>query len=252
MFNQFFTAEDISEPLVAVSAGEADKVKVYFEEWNYDVIGYREDGDVIGFLEKGRIADMDNLKGSVIPFRVSDLITQNTELMDCLEMLKSRPRLFVIDKSEVEAIVTFADVQKPAVRMLFFGVLTVFENLLAELISHAYPDNSWVAHLNDRRVEMTRALFSELQAKNQEINLIAYTQFADKTNILLNDAALLEEYIGQSKTKARQLLNRIRRLRDDLAHAQSLAHWFVDYDPVSMIRHLQQIIFRIEQTLQDR
>ena len=252
MFNQYFTAEDIAEPLVAVSAGEAEKVRRYFDEWNYDVIGYREDGEVIGFLEKDNIADMEDLKKSMTPFRVSDLITQNTELLECLEMLKSRPHLLVIDKSEVQGIITFADVQKPAVRMLFFGVVTVFENRLAELISHMYPENEWIALMKDKRVEMTRAMFSELKAKNQEMNLIACTQFADKTGILLDDAALLEEYVGLSKTKAVELLNRVRRLRDDLAHAQSLANWFEEYDPVGMIRHLQQVISRIEGTLQGR
>ncbi|MTD32006.1 hypothetical protein [Planomicrobium sp. YIM 101495] len=249
MFKQFFEAEDIAEQLKSVSAEEGEQAASYFEEENYDVIGFRENGEVTGYLEKGNVADMADLKASAVPFRVSDLLTRNTELLDTLEHLGKQPHLFIINKSEVDCIITLADVQKPAVRMLFFGVVTMFENRLAELIHHTYPDDFWTDALKEHRVVKARDLYEKLRARNQETNLIACTQFADKTEILLSDAVLLEQHTGLSKTKADELFSRIRRLRDDLAHAQSLADWFENYDPVGMIRQLQEIIRRIDRTL---
>lgn len=249
VFKQFFTAEDIAEPLASVTAGEEEKLRWYFDELNYDVIGFHERGEVIGFLKKEDKHDPFDLKRSMHRFEISDLITKNTDLLECLELLLVRKHLFVIHKSGVEAIITLADIQKPAVRMLFFGVVTVFESRLSDLINFAHPENAWLELLNEKRMEKARGMYEKLRSSNQEMNLITCTQLSDKMGILLQDPKLLSTYVGTSKTQANKLFNRTGRLRDDLAHAQSLSVWFLEKEVIGLIEQLLTITAKINEAL---
>jgi len=237
-FKQLFTAEDIAEPLASVTIGETEKVEKYFEVRNFDFIGFKENEQVIGFLEKGKTENIINLQDSVTKFNVSDLITNNTNLLDCLRLLKKNKHLFVINKSQIESIITLSDIQKPAVRMLFFGVVTFFESKIATLIDEIYPNDEWKPLLKSERINMAMATYQELVERNQEINLINCTQLCDKTAILLQNKDVLNKVINMSKTKAGSFFHSINKLRNDLAHAQSLTSWFEEKDVISLVDNL--------------
>ncbi|WP_019416009.1 hypothetical protein [Paenisporosarcina sp. TG20] len=235
-----FTAEDIAEPLVSVTSNEIEKMKEYFNKNHYDVIGFKENGRVFGFLDVNMV-DFTNPAASMTKFDISDLITKNTNLMDCLRLLKTKNHLFVINKSQIESIVTISDIQKPAVRMLFFGAVTFFESKIGNLIHEMYPNDEWKQHLTNNRIEKAMNTYSELIKKNQEINLINCTQFSDKTDIILKDKGLLYDFNKMSKTKADQFFSKIKKFRDDLAHAQSLAIWFEEEDVITLVVDLINI-----------
>jgi len=240
-FNQLFTAEDIAESLVSVSIDETGKIEEYFEDRNYDVIGYQENGQVIGFLERGKVIDFSNLQGSMAKFKISDLITNNTNLMDCLRILNNKSHLFVINKSKVESIVTMSDIQKPAVRMLFFGVVTFFESTIANLIHEKYPNDEWKSLLNTRRIDMAIGTYQDLIKRNQEINLINCTQLCDKTDIIYKKKELLKEFIEMSNKDAKEFFKRTNDFRNDIAHAQSLTSWFEEKDVIRLVDNLIRI-----------
>lgn len=240
-----FTAEDIAEPLISVISDEIEKVEVYFNKNNYDVIGFKENGKVTGFLEKGKFVNISNPTASMSKFDISDLITKDTNLIDCLRLLKTKRRLFVINKSQIESIVTVSDIQKPAVRMLFFGVVTYFESKIATLIHEIHPNDEWKQHLKVERIDRAMKTYKYLIEKNQEINLINCTQLCDKTDIILKDKELLNNLINKSKTKANQLFTNTKKLRDDLAHAQSLTVWFEDKEVITLVDDLVSITERI-------
>ena len=244
-FSRVFAEDDIAEPLASVAEGEADRARMLFEQRNFDVIGYEEEGRVIGFLEKEQVADFDNLKRSVQKFEVKHLISENTDLLECLKLLQEKNRLFVINKSEVDAIVTLADIQKPAVRMLFFGIITFFEKNASRLIQEFFPDNSWMLKLPDHRREKAETTYQKLIERNTEIDLISCTQLSDKAGILEKDDSLRERYVQLSKTKAGKFFNRIIRLRDDLAHAQSLTIWFEEKEVTELMSELIRLTERI-------
>ena len=239
-FNHFFTAEDIAESLASVSIEETEKINEYFTVKNYDVIGFKENEQVIGFLEKEKV-DFYNLRDSMTKFNISDLITKNTNLLDCLRLLDKNTHLFVINKSQIESIVTLSDIQKPAVRMLFFGIVTFFESKIANLIHEIYPNDEWKPLLNNGRINLALDIYQQLIEKNQEINLINCTQLCDKTTIVLKDENLLNEVINMSRTKAKPFFSRIERFRNDLAHAQSLTIWFEEKDVINLVDNLIRI-----------
>ncbi|AQQ52401.1 hypothetical protein [Planococcus lenghuensis] len=244
-FKHVFTAGDIAEPLASVTEGEAEKMNMLFEMKNFDVIGFEEDDQVIGFLVRGEVTDPENLRAFVHPFKISHLISENTDLLECLHLLHPKTRLFIINKSEVDAIVTISDIQKPAVRMLFFGIITYFESNAAGLIESVYPDNRWVECLSENRRDKALATYGSLHKRNTEIDLISCTQLSDKVSIFMEDDELRDQFIETSKTKADRFFNRIIRLRDDLAHAQSLTNWFEEKEVVDLVSWLIEVTERI-------
>lgn len=247
--NSFFTAKDISEPLASVATDENERLTNFFTDDNFDVVGFNENGRVTGYLDKKDIGNLEELNKSVKKFEIHDLITSNTDLKDCLSLLETRQQLFIIDKSHVSGIVTRSDRQKPAVRMLFFGMITVFESKLAALIDLRYPQNTWANLINGPRVFKAQKLFDELVEKNLEVSLLNCTQICDKTDIVLKDAELRNSLIGLSKTKGETFFNSIQNLRNDLAHAQSLQTWFEKEDVMGLIDRLSHTINKIEKQL---
>lgn len=162
------------------------------------------------------------VSGSVKRFDIHDLTTPNTDLKDCLRILESRQHLFLMDKSQVIGINTRADRQKPAVRMMFFGMVTIFESQIASLINLKYPNNSWKRFISQSRLDSTKEQHGKLLEKNLDINLINCTQICDKTGILLKDKELLSSLTGLSKTKAKDFFKRAQDLRNDLERMHSL------------------------------
>lgn len=246
-FDDFFTASHIAEPLVSVTKEEGDSLARYFEQQSFDVVGFQEGHQVIGYIEKGSVVDPADLTAAMRPFDIVDIVTNNTPLMDCLTLLETKPRLFVMDKSLVSSIITVSDIQKAAVRMLFFGVVTLFESEATRLIHETYPHGEWQQLLTSGRVNNAAKLYAELKDKNQEMHLINCTQFCDKTEILMKNGDFLRTYIELSKTKAETLFERAEDFRNDLAHAQPLNVWFEEKEVVTLVRQLKAMTERMVQ-----
>ncbi|MBX0314155.1 hypothetical protein [Planococcus glaciei] len=247
--NFLFTARDIAEPLASVTFEESDQMQKYFDEDNFDVIGFQENGRITGFIDKRDSYSTEDIIKSVKKFEIHDLITPNTDIRDCLKLLEDRNFLFIIDQSQVNGIVTAADRQKPAVRMMLFGIITIFESQLASLIHLEYPENAWEKHISESRLKSAKKFYDELLEKNLDINLINCTQICDKTDIVLKEPVLLSSLTGLSKTKARVLFSRLQDLRNDLAHAQSLQNWFENEDVLNLIDQIRSITENIEKQL---
>ncbi|WKA53183.1 hypothetical protein [Planococcus shixiaomingii] len=247
--NFLFTARDIAEPLASVTMEEYDEMQKYFYVENFDVIGFQENGRVTGFIDKNNIVSDEEIINAVKKFDIHDLITPNTDIRDCLKLLENRNFLFIIDQSQVTGIVTAADRQKPAVRMMLFGIITIFESQLASLIHLKYPENRWGKLISESRLDKANELYSELLEKNLDINLITCTQICDKTDIVLKDPILLSSLTGLSKTKAKEFFNRIQELRNNLAHANSLQHWFENENILNLVDQVRNITDNIKKQL---
>lgn len=244
-----FTARDIAVPLASVSFEEVDQIEKYFNEDNFDVIGFQENGKVTGFINKNTLGETTKYIESVKTFDIHDLITPTTDIRDCLKLLQHRNYLFIIDQSQVTGIITAADRQKPAVRMMLFGTITIFESQLASLIHLRYPENTWGKFISELRLENAKKYYDELLKKNLDINLINCTQICDKTDIVLKDDKLLTSLTDLSKTEAKKVFKKAQNLRNDLAHAQSLQIWFENEDVLSLIDQIRKISSKIDKQL---
>jgi len=67
----------------------------------------------------------------------TEIVSSTTPLIGLLPIMKNRDHLFVLDGARLESIVTSADLQKPPVRMLLFGLVSLFDMFLLALVEEA-------------------------------------------------------------------------------------------------------------------
>ena len=109
------------------------------ETWNFDVVGVRAEGLVIGYVRR---ADLKPglLGDSLCRFRDSDVMAESESPLAAIQALKVRSELFINVLGQVGAIVTKGDLQKAPIRLWLFGVISLIEMQMLRLIRERLPD----------------------------------------------------------------------------------------------------------------
>lgn len=222
LFEQTITVRFIAEPLRSFDVNsEASKIKSFMEQRDYDVIGIRRNGLMIGYIAKEELLD-----GAVIAdirhFDPTELVNDTTNLVEVFRMLRTRPQVYVIYLNEVCGIVTKGDLQKAPVRMWLFGLVSFLEMQLLRVIRGCYPNESWSVYLKDSRLEKARKRFDERKAKNEQIDLADCLQFCDKRDILKSSDKIKTLAGIESPGQVEDFLKKAEDLRNNLAHAQDI------------------------------
>ena len=124
VFHEGFSAYDISEPLVSFDAtSAAESIRSLMKEHGYEVVGVREEGVVIGYLNQSDLTD-GPCADFVQSFDDNYVIAETDSLADVVLKLQETPRLFVSLLGCVGGIITRSDLQKPPVRMWLGTSLT--------------------------------------------------------------------------------------------------------------------------------
>lgn len=181
VFLEGFSALDIAEPLVSFDA-EADvkHVQAYMIEKDFDLVGIRENGLVTGYvrredLESGLCGD------HLLPFHLEDdLIPDTANLLDVVKSLAINKQCFVTILEQPGAIITLSDLEKPPMRMFLFGMITLGEMLMTEIIKNRYSDGGWREYVSSERLAMAERLQEERQRRGQTVDLIDCLQYGDK------------------------------------------------------------------------
>lgn len=200
---------------------DAKTVRGRMEEKNYDVLGVRENGVIQGYvrrqdLKTGRCRDF--LK----QFRPADIIASTTPLIELLPLLRIKAQLFVLERTEITSLVARADLQKSPVRMLLFGLVSLLEMYLVEMVRLCYPGDSFRDKLAPGRLDKAEKLLSALTTEDEEIDLAGCLKMADKRDLLIQMPGFLEFFsLGDGK-QASKRFKEMERLRDKLAHGQDL------------------------------
>ena len=141
----------------------------------------------------------------------------------------------------VVGVISRMDMQKPAIRMWLFGIITVAELEFTERVRRKWPDESWVGLLSPQRLEKARQLCVERERRREDCALLDCLQLRDKMDILISDPEELARLgigtVGAAKRASKQ----VESLRNSLAHAQGID----DHDwpqIVRLARHVEQIL----------
>jgi hypothetical protein len=141
LFSDGFRARDIAEPLASFDAETAvDVVACYMDARGFEVVGVRRGGLVAGYVERNQLA-AGPCGGTMKEIR--DPLPDSAPLLDVVRVLAAEPRLFVTAFGQVAGIVTLDDMQKPAVRMWLFGMVTMVELRYTRLIREMCPEAGW-------------------------------------------------------------------------------------------------------------
>ena len=153
VFRESFTARDIAEPLLSFDAStSAIEVLRVMERRDFDVVGVRQEGCVVGYAERTDLSGV-ACGEHVRPFDDSHLISDSAPLDDVVFGLAKSPRLFVRVLGTVGGIITMSDLQKPQARMWLFGLITLIEMRTSRLIEQICPGDSWKQYVSESRLQ---------------------------------------------------------------------------------------------------
>lgn len=249
MWERSLTVSLIAENFECCSEhDQADSILRRMEENNWDEIGIctnqTSGSTATRYLRRQDLAELrgelSHIQGRT--FEITDLVSANTPISQCLEHIVRRERLFVLDSSGVRKIVALADLSKQPVRIMLFAAVSLLEMAMLSRIQERFPEEEWKKLLSPGRVEKVRDLLAERKRKGHDIDLSDCLQISDKAKILLNCSQTYCEWDFKSKTLANKFFDRLNGLRDQLAHAQDPAG-DSDWSEVSkMYLHAESLI----------
>jgi hypothetical protein len=222
VFTETFTARDIAEPLASFDADTpSTTVRDFMQSRDFDVVGIREDGQIVGFVERGELREGECGQFQRT-FGEATILEDIVPLLKVLQKLNQAAFAFVTIFGTVGGIITRADLQKPPVRMWLFGMVTLIESRCSELIERHCPDESWRTFLSEARIQKARALLDERSRRDQTLRLVDCLQFSDKGQIIARHEEIRKLTVFLSRRQAEATVKRLERLRNNLAHAQDI------------------------------
>jgi hypothetical protein len=247
VFAEGFAARDIAEPLVSFDAATATSdVLELMACRNFDVVGVRRDGIVVGYVERADLCGTNcGERVQVIEAPISDAAS----LADVVLKLADSSRLFVRVFGAVGGIITKSDLQKPPVRMCLFGMISLIEMRATRLIQLKCVDDSWKQYLSESRLQKAEALLDERKRRNQNLDLIDCLQISDKGQILARNEELRRLTKMQSRRQTEQTIRVLENLRNNLAHSQDIIS--CDWETiVELCKEMERVIHGTEEIQQ--
>jgi len=154
------------------------------------------------------------------------LLPASLSLAEGLDALRRHPFYFVLRGRSVEGILTRADIQRPAVSMLTFGLILAAEAGLDLLITESCGD-SWNQLLSEGRQDKAEQVLESRRRSNAELTLLDCLMLEDRICVLRKSRDLRERLEFASGAEVSAWGEGLKRLRDTLAHGGSL----LDYEP---------------------
>jgi hypothetical protein len=223
LFLEGFSAMDIAEPLVSFDAeASARTVQAFMNEKNFGLVGIRQDGLINGYVRREDLAEglcRDHLRAFTPD---DDLVPDTANLTEVVKSLAINKQCFVTILDRVGAIITLSDLEKPPMRMFLFGMITLGEMLMTEIIRHRYTDDTWQDCLSAQRLAKARQLQEERLRRGQNADLIDCLQYGDKGWIVSYDEGVRKALGQKSRKDARKAIKEIETLRNNLAHTQEI------------------------------
>lgn len=224
LFESSLTVSSVFEPLkCCLVDDDTQHVVAELQRLDFDVAGVlqQESSPVMGWIDRYKAGEgaCHQWMRAIDP---SQVVSDSTSLSSVVHVLALQPWAFVIAGHGVTGIITRSDLQKPPVRAVLFGLLSLLEMHLAFWINEYFTSEEWRDLLKPERAAMAEALFLKRVERNEEISLLDCLQFCDKKDIVASKSRLRELLELGSKQKARRALERAVDLRDRIAHGQDL------------------------------
>lgn len=244
LFETGITAQAIEEPLQCCAGNDpACEIAERMHELGFDFIGIKTlaEGDVIGYINA---CDLNQglCQEYAQKFDLPDLISNSTPLINVLPILRDKQRVFVLSENTITGIITRADLQKPPVRILLFGLVSLLELHLSYLVRKYYPNNSWKHKLNEQRIIYAERIMSERVARNESLDLIDCLQFCDKRDLSASHPRIRQVLRFESRHSGVDLIEKIEKLRDKLAHSQDIVEGTTWEEIIPLAENIERLI----------
>lgn len=246
LFETGITANSIQEPLKCCFYGEsALEVHAELERLGFDVAGIRtsKDQPILEFVRTASLQN-GNCEEVVESIKAADIISESTPLIEVLIALKDRTYFFILNGRYVSGIITRADLQKPPVRILIFGIISLLEMHLTFLVRTLFPDEKWREVLKPGRIQNAEAILQKRKERNEVIDLTDCLQFADKRDLVLVSDEMRDRLGLNTEKGAKRLLLSIEKIRDKLAHSQDMVSGTTWEELIDVVQEVERMLQR--------
>jgi hypothetical protein len=167
-------------------------------------------------MDKGNCADF------IRDFAKDQVLSGSATFSDVIHVLTRHDYCFVTILGNVGGVISRDDINKPMMRMWLFGIVTMLEMGLVQLIQERFPGDNWIENLSEGRLQKARDIQTERQRRNVNCDLMDCLQLSDKAQILVDDPVAMERIGMKSKKVAKRTIKSLESLRNHLAHAQDI------------------------------
>lgn len=240
LFLRSFSAADLADSLPSFDEStNRESILAAMDSQRLDVVGVRRNGHIATWLTRHDLASCEE-GHSERSFTADSLIESTTGLHDVVTALSNSPQLFVRSFGQVGGLIRLCDLQKPAMRMWLFGLITVTEIRVTRLIDERFPEESWQTCLSSGRLQKARALQHERLRWNERRSLLECLNFIDKGTIVARDERLRQLTRFSSRRQVEDFASDLQTLRNNLAHSHGIVgDWSVILE---LARNLHRIV----------
>ncbi|MFF2289177.1 hypothetical protein [Peribacillus butanolivorans] len=222
LYEENITVKSIAQELEFCHKNDlALEIQKELKKKNFDILAVEDQGEIIGYIERQELGE-GKIAEYLKCFTPRELVSDSTPLIQLLHIFKNKTRVFVLENNSIKKLITHADLQKPPIRMLIFGYITLLEMRMSDIIMDKFGNDSWYPMISGDRLEKATELYRRRIDKNEDINLIECLQISDKFDIIHKDQELRLFFQIPSKSKGKKDANAIRKLRDKISHANEL------------------------------
>jgi hypothetical protein len=230
LFLRGFAARDLAETLPSFDDTTARAaILAAIDSHGYEVIGVRKSGILAAWLSAEDVRGSE--QPSIRPFQFASVIPEDASLNAVVQALNLAPHLFVRSFGQIGGHICRDDLEKPAMRMWLFGLVTISELRVTRMIDQSCPQDSWRKYLSEGRIAKARELQQERLRHGQMRTLLDCLHFADKGRIVARDERLREQTRFSGKREVEEFVQAFQDLRNNLAHSHDLSgNWEVICD----------------------
>jgi hypothetical protein len=124
-----------------------------------------------GYVERGA--------STFRPIRVDDLVSDATSIIDVMEILTNRPRVFVLVGDHIGGYVHFSDLKRPIVKLPFFVLLEAIERLFFDSLAATITPETLSTILDPKRFAELSERMHRLTTKRADLNWAALLSFKE-------------------------------------------------------------------------
>ncbi|MEP3890067.1 MAG: hypothetical protein ABJN69_06340 [Hellea sp.] len=185
------------------------------------IIDGQEFHATIGLFHQDRYAGKHEKIGDYYtPIGENNLIASNASILDYVLQAQDHQCCLIASGYHMRGLVSLSDLQQLPVRAALFGLVTGLEQLMIEVINNKQiGQKDWISLISAGRQKKVKDLISESLVEDAYVDPLLFTQLCDKFDII-QKAKVLE----LSKVAFNKKAKPIKKLRDDLAHANEFAN----------------------------
>jgi len=222
-FTELFTAKDLAQPLLSFDADKRNAdVLGALSAHQHEVASVRVQGMVQGYVLQSDLSANLSCAQVTRHFATDQIVDGNDPITDVIHVLTRHSYCFVSLLGDVSGVIDRNAINNPVARMWLFGIVTIVEMRLSQLIKDYFPQDLWHELVSQGRLQKAQEIHAERQRRNLHCDLLDCLQLSDKAQVLMNHQPTLDALGFSSKKVAKQVAKELESLRNHLAHAQDI------------------------------